>query len=114
MSYKIFNQFGNVTELTKRNKNIAIRQHQKQNKKEIMKVYFDVEKQVKYKDRSVVTSADLMTKQGELYSPDRVSHNDYCKFKRGLQYRDVVLCDGTIINIPVPVTSGSGSRGSKF
>ena len=99
MSYKIFNQFGNVTELTKRNKNIAIRQHQKQKK---------------YKDRSVVTSADLMTKQGELYSPDRVSHNDYCKFKRGLQYRDVVLCDGTIINIPVPVTSGSGSRGSKF
>tara|TARA_R100000781_G_scaffold110243_1_gene75555 strand:- start:409 stop:753 length:345 start_codon:yes stop_codon:yes gene_type:complete len=114
MSYKIFNQFGNVTELTNRNKNIAIRQHQKQNKKEIDLVCFDVEKQVKYKDRSVVTSANLMTRQSELYTPDRASHNDYCKFKRGLQYRDVVLCNGKVINIPIPVTSGSGSRGSKF
>lgn len=92
----------------------ADRQYQKQNKKEIDLVCFDVEKQVKYKDRSVVTSANLMTRQSELYTPDRASHNDYCKFKRGLQYRDVVLCNGKVINIPVPVTTGSGSRGSKF
>tara|TARA_R110002126_G_scaffold279245_1_gene426075 strand:- start:284 stop:580 length:297 start_codon:yes stop_codon:yes gene_type:complete len=92
----------------------ADRQYQKQNKKEIDLVCFDVEKQVKYRDRSVVTSANLMTRQSELYTPDRASHNDYCKFKRGLQYRDVVLCNGKVINIPVPVTSGSGSRGSKF
>ncbi len=92
----------------------ADRQYQKQNKKEIDLVCFDVEKQVKYRDRSVVTSANLMTRQSELYTPDRASHNDYCKFKRGLQYRDVVLCNGKVINIPIPVTSGSGSRGSKF
>ena len=92
----------------------ADRQYQKQNKKEIDLVCFDVEKQVKYRDRSVVTSANLMTRQSELYTPDRASHNDYCKFKRGLQYRDVVLCSGKVINIPVPVTTGSGSRGSKF
>jgi len=92
----------------------ADRQYQKQNKKEIDLVCFDVEKQVKYRDRSVVTSANLMTRQSELYTPDRASHNDYCKFKRGLQYRDVVLCNGKVINIPVPVTTGSGSRGSKF
>ena len=92
----------------------ADRQYQKQNKKEIDLVCFDVEKQVKYRDRSVVTSANLMTRQSELYTPDRASHNDYCKFKRGLQYRDVVLCNGKVLNIPVPVTTGSGSRGSKF
>ena len=92
----------------------AKEQHQKQNQKEIDLVCFDVEKQVKYKDRSIITSANLMARQSELYKPDRVSHNDYCKFKRGLQYRDVVLCNGKVINIPIPVTSGSGSRGSKF
>ena len=92
----------------------ADRQYQKQNKKEIDLVCFDVEKQVKYRDRSVVTSANLMTRQSELYTPDRASHNDYCKFKRGLQYRDIVLCNGTVINIPVPIKKGSGSRGSKF
>ena len=89
-------------------------QYQKQNRKEIDLVCFDVEKQVKYRDRSVVTSANLMTRQSELYTPDRASHNDYCKFKRGLQYRDVVLCNGTVISLPIPVTTGSGSRGSKF
>ena len=89
-------------------------QYQKQNRKEIDLVCFDVEKQVKYRDRSVVTSANLMTRQSELYTPDRTSHNDYCKFKRGLQYRDVVLCNGTVISLPIPVTTGSGSRGSTF
>jgi len=89
-------------------------QYEKQNKKEIDQVFFDVETQVKYKDSSVVTSSKLMASQSELYTPDRVSHNDYCKFKRGLQYRDVVLCNGTVINIPVPIKKGSGSRGSKF
>tara|TARA_R110002051_G_scaffold209551_2_gene275346 strand:- start:321 stop:611 length:291 start_codon:yes stop_codon:yes gene_type:complete len=90
----------------------ADRQHQQQNKKEIDLVYSDVEKQVKVK--GIVTASILMSRQSDLYNPERTSNNDYCKFKRGLQYRDVVLCDGTIINIPVPVTSGSGSRGSKF
>jgi len=90
----------------------ADRQHQQQNKKEIDLVYSDVEKQAKVK--GIVTASILMSRQSDLYSPERTSNNDYSKFKRGLVYRDVVLCDGTIINIPVPVTSGSGSRGSKF
>ena len=88
------------------------RQHQQQNKKEIDLVYSDVEKQVKVK--GIVTASILMSRQSDLYNPERTSHNDYSKFKRGLQYRDVVLCDGTVISLPIPVTSGSGSRGSKF
>jgi hypothetical protein len=90
----------------------ADRQHQQQNKKEIDLVYSDVEKQAKVK--GIVTASILMSRQSDLYNPERTSNNDYCKFKRGLQYRDVVLCDGTVISLPIPVTSGSGSRGSKF
>ena len=89
-----------------------LRISEQENKRDIYFVSSDVQSSLaKNKPRQKI---ERMSKYGELYSAKSFSHNDYCKFKRGLVMETITLCNGRTMNIFVPLKKGSGSRGSRF